>query len=104
MESVSIWRMDKVEKAPVFFRAMEKGFSPYVLNDGGKPGRRRGEVCVICHALFQAGDMLVICCSNDILFPNCFIHAACLEQDTHVGTARHLRDSWAEAQQYAHWF
>ena len=66
--------------------------------------RATPRVCDICLVPFVLGDVAVSVLSNSVLFPNCMLHDACVQWEDLPATATALRDSWADAQQYRHWF
>ena len=67
--------------------------------------RLREEQCCLCHDPLRLNTLFTRVCTTDAvaLFPDCFVHTACVGDDYRLAMQR-LHIGWRAAQRYACWF
>jgi hypothetical protein len=92
------------DTAPITFLVLAAPLDQALIDIRYHARRGRAECCALCKHRLLAGDLITLCRTAGVFFPDCFLHTACLEERTFYNAAQTLIDDWHHAQLYAHWF
>ena len=105
LHCVEVWRLDGSKtQAPVSFKAMDHPISPAFVTLRQTLRGGRLERCAACTEALQPGEKVTRVWCHNVFFPNCLVHTGCVDWSNLAGLARSLRDAYAVALRYAHWF